>query len=787
MPGPERLIDGSLHLLFALGYLGFSAASWSAGKRWVAMASLVFGTAWLFYYRSILKWITHLGSDSFSEAQNFALSEALTFLETITQVLEREGLGLVAATLLAGFTGLLLVNAVGRRLLGRRWSPGSAPLVIAALVLAAGTWLLQIYPAFGAFRWNSQYYQGIYDNFHTHSELRLNAGTPLTALNVIVHIGESNTSMNMGIYGYPRPTTPELEAFASANKNLLVFHDVLSTHTHTAPSLLEALSIGFDPAEDFLPISDRRRTSIIDLLQQAAIPTALISNQGRTGAWNNLASTIVFRNVDVKEFSFDSTWMGEMEHFASRPLDHEFLLPAIERHGLLEEPGPRVSFLHSYAGHSPYWRNIAPEFRVPVDDLMERLPEAVIVGDGIANPQHTIRRIEQYDSTIRYIDHLVSSVLRRVEAAPHPAVYIYFADHGEAVYAGRGHDSSRFLHEMARVPFLVYFNDAAAQDYPDILRRFREAARAQRISTLAQFSPSLLALFGLSVDGAAGRGIGLDDVDTLPPILTRETAAGLHYIQLGNSQPGQAHSAPLVELRDPHTLIFRTTRRLHEQDGALCVQRAHTLGKALRGSIIANCLHAELSIGAGEQTGASVEGAASSAISISNLAAFTRAYNIYLLLHINNVPADGQCDDLLRSFEDSYEDGSPRGLAMFPPTALEPGFVQACLQHLGANGIEAGIRLPSELADECLESSTGPPYSGSACERLKDFVREARQSAVFLSLGVKAHALDLIDGLGHDTASGWAVLDYPLDGLDKLPDPRARWVVLESINDPNAL
>jgi hypothetical protein len=98
-----------------------------------------------------------------------------------------------------------------------------------------------------------------------------------------------------------------------------------------------------------------------------------VSNQGRAGTWNNLASTVVFRNVGEKEFSFNSTWFGDLEGRASRPLDHEFLLPALERHARLDQPGPRLTVLHSYAGHGPYLRSIADDFKQPVDDFLEAL------------------------------------------------------------------------------------------------------------------------------------------------------------------------------------------------------------------------------------------------------------------------------------------------------------------------------------------------------------------------------------------------------------------------------
>ena len=779
---PETL----LRTLFAMGYLGLATVLWLRASPWWSAIIAVIGSGWLLYSRSILKWVAYLGSDSFSEAQDFDLAEALTFLETIGQVVQRDSFRATGSTILAGLVLLLVALFVARRRDGERFGPASTPVLMGALALMAGPFLVQVYPAFGAFRWNSQYYEGIYENFHGHSDVRLSSKTPLTELSVIVHIGESTTSMNMGIYGYFRPTTPELESFAAGNENLLVFRDVLSTHTHTAPSLLEALSIGADPGQDFLPISERRRTSIIDLLRQAGIATALISNQGQSGSWNNLASTVVFRHVDEREFSFNSAWMGEMEHFASRPLDHEFFLPALERSGHLDQPGPRVVFLHSYAGHSPYWKNIAPAFREPVDQLTQRTRATAIVGKGIANQEKTTRWLDEYDSVIRYVDHMVASLVRRVAASPHPAVYIYLSDHGEAVYAGLGHDSSRFLHEMARVPLLVYFNDAAAHSYPGIVDEFRAAANAQNVSTLAQFPATLLSLFGLAVDGDGLKGIGREALDRLPPILTRETAAGFQYIRLGSRSQDPEEARGFIQLHDPHTAVFRASRMLRNRAPALCVQRAHTVGKAARGAISADCLHAEVSIRADGTPWIVSAPDPTAALSPDLLLSITSSYNRYLFLFINNNSGLEGCSGLLDALSGSQRRDPPEALVMFPAGSLDDELIGSCIRPLQALGYDTGIMLPDDFVAACLQSSGNGDLTGSNCQQLRAFLTQAEQSGAFSDLGIRADAAALVELLGREVGLGWNALEFPVAALEALGDTPFRRVVVNLSDDPNS-
>ena len=60
---------------------------------------------------------------------------------------------------------------------------------------------------------------------------------------IFLYLGESTSSMNMKIYGYPRETTPKLEIFSKENDNFIKVPNVWSTHTHTIPSLLDIFSI----------------------------------------------------------------------------------------------------------------------------------------------------------------------------------------------------------------------------------------------------------------------------------------------------------------------------------------------------------------------------------------------------------------------------------------------------------------------------------------------------------------------------------------------------------------
>jgi len=779
-------VTSSLQIAFAVGWLTLLAAMLRMGKWWLLATGLAIGSAWLLYAPSLLVWIEHLGSDSFSEAQNFDVAEALNFLQSLNQVLRRESIATTALTVgigaviaVAGTRGLVLVSGGG-------FNPSSMPAIAVAGALAVGSMSMQLSPAFAAFRSNSELYQAAYDNFHAHPGARVIPKGPARDLNVVVYLGESTSALNMGIYGYPRQTTPKLAAFQAENDGFLLFHNVFATHVHTAPSLLEALSIGTHPAQDWLPIAERRRVSIVDLLNQAGIPSTLISNQGSAGTWNNLASTVVFRNVSDKEFSFNAAWLGELEHKASRPLDTIFLPAALDRRQSLRTPGPKLILLHSYAGHGPYLRNIDPRFTPVVDQFIDGIADIAVVGSSIAEPANVVRTIQEYDSAIRYIDHSIVTVMQRVRAASHPSVFVYFSDHGDAVYAGRRHDSSRFLHEMARVPFLVYFNDAAARAYPDLLNQFRDAADQRRVSTLAQFPASLLSLFGLEVEGGQYNGVGLDELDALAPILTRETGAGHSYVRLGDREhPGHSVDAPR-DATDPYTTLFLANKEMLGSRPALCLQASNTIGKALRGALVADCLWLDLAVQKDGSPVVDPSPAVPPGLGLETMTDIARGYDLSLWIAARDADAVASCHAISTFFSRDALRRPPKALVMFPSTTQWQGSeMRACADSLRSNGINTAFEVPAGLAQQCTAALMGGAPGVGPCEELASILGNVAASGVFTDLGFDISVVRSVEKYAAGYGLQFNAWNVSASDIAELPGTVFRMIGLEPAQDPN--
>jgi hypothetical protein len=164
------------------------------------------------------------------------------------------------------------------------------------------------------------------------------------------------------------------------------------------------------------------------------------------------------------------------------------------------------------------------------------------------------------------------------------------------VFRDTGHDSARFHHELVRVPFLLYFNEAARREYAALYARYQSLARSGEIATLAQLPSTLLDLLGIEPGQQAARsGLVITPVigerTALPPIFVREQARGISFINL-NLEPlptvaptGQ----PLTERADRDTRTFVAWRSGQATAAEICSGAPRSFEDVSRRILIAGC------------------------------------------------------------------------------------------------------------------------------------------------------------------------------------------------------
>ena len=208
--------------------------------------------------------------------------------------------------------------------------------------------------------------------------------------NRLVIIGESLTSRRMGVYGYPRNTTPELARLVAEGR-LEVRPERRASSPYTARALMNTM-LDAEHTQAWRDRADGYRT-------------VLVSAQDR---WERYCGglQLLFEACDEKVYI----------RREGQPVYDEELIPAVKK--AIEGPSPWVVYVHMMGSH------FLPGDRVP---LAFRAAES----EGTAG-------FDDYDWSVRYTDSVVAQLVNLVTSAD-----IYFtSDHGESVYSGRWRDPS---------------------------------------------------------------------------------------------------------------------------------------------------------------------------------------------------------------------------------------------------------------------------------------------------------------------------------------------------------
>jgi len=744
-------------------------------RRWVA-STIVFciGLLWLGYYGSTVGFIFRLGSDSFDEARAFDINEAMFWLQTFaTQV--QFSLKLKAfvlySVLALGFCAALHYASLGYRPLRSRFhvlQPVVASIIIAvALYKSVGGTAENIYR-------NKLAFENLVENFKND----IPSAKTSENINVLLYVGESTSVMNMSLYGYSRNTTPLLSKLEQTDESLLKFENVFSTHTHTSPSLLEALSIGLHRNEDKLPITDRRRISIVDILNEAGVGTELYSNQGRTGTWD-VAGSIIFKNAVKTVFSADSKAFGNAGDGQKKPWDDKFFHAQLRTEDLDKKSSALVVF-HSYAGHGGYASNIPPAYRGPVDDSYQQLNQTAITGYI-----RSLESVEEYDSAIKYIDFSVYGAIDILKNSKQPWVFLYFSDHGEAVFTSRSHDSSRFIHEMARVPFVIYFNAAAQAAYPDLFQKYTRLSKTKNIGTLAQLPRTLFDLLGVAIDPTIG-SLEVIGASTTPlPIVIRHTADGITAVNL-SSQP---LDNPLIDRSDAATRHFVSSNSIAEDMPVICYHRSNTIAKALRGSLVTNCLEIDIMVDENGKALAYHPPAKNTGLSLKDIFAAVKSnQKLAFWLDGKNLNSRKTCDDLHTFLAEETPPGSMGVLVEFPTGSHKvANEVADCLGNLiKADLVHTSYYVPTGIAVDCSRHlSFGQDFEETAsCKSLQAELAAVKETELFTDISFDFRGIRAVEELDFLSSMSWNAWHVTSAELDSISPARFRMIILKN-DDPN--
>jgi heptose-I-phosphate ethanolaminephosphotransferase len=243
----------------------------------------------------------------------------------------------------------------------------------------------------------------------------------------VLIIGESTTRGHLGLYNYYRNTNPRLNMI---KKNLIIFNDIISPHTHTLTSLEKVLTLASSSSPD-----RKYSGTLIQLFNKAGFKTYWLSNQKPIGIYET-ATTIISKNCDEQIFV----------NTTDRSLDEKVLHPLKE---ILEQKiDKKFIVIHLMGTHGAYVDRYPVSFRKFRSKPLTEF-----------NHEKAYETINTYDNAVLYNDFIISEIIEEIERTNSKSYVLYFSDHGEDVYETKDmafHTESKGTKPMYDIPFILW-------------------------------------------------------------------------------------------------------------------------------------------------------------------------------------------------------------------------------------------------------------------------------------------------------------------------------------------
>lgn len=277
------------------------------------------------------------------------------------------------------------------------------------------------------------------DTFHFHA-------TRITQLHqrqvYVLVIGESSRRNHWQLFGYSRPTNPEL----SKVSNLVTIGNMVTSW----PESLQAipLVITRKPMTDGNPTFNE--ASILRAMQEADYETYWISNQLAIGKFDSPVSSYAYEAQHVE-------WLNHASWAAPGSYDGDLLRPL--REALTGSTGDLFIVLHMMGSHAKY------DFRYPASFKHFRPTQT----DAAGSASSIVRQQNSYDNTILYSDHVLASAIDILRHSGAMTALWYESDHGEMLqtptcsFSGHGL-GTRYEFE---VPAFFWYSNAYGQQFPE--------------------------------------------------------------------------------------------------------------------------------------------------------------------------------------------------------------------------------------------------------------------------------------------------------------------------------
>lgn len=287
----------------------------------------------------------------------------------------------------------------------------------------------------------------IFDNWAAIPKLQefkdAHAGQPST---LVLVIGESTDRQRMSLYGYPRVTSPELEAL---RPELDVFDHVVAPRPYTIEVLQQVLTFADQEHPDLYLTTP----SLVSVMKQAGYKTFWITNQ----------QTMTQRNTMLTTFSKQADEQVYLNNNRDQNSTSQFDQDVIEPFGqVLQDKAPRKFIIvHLLGTHMNYRYRYPGQYKHFQDN--SQVPDYVT--------DQKLHKYNDYDNAVLYNDHVVNALIGRFKRSNPYGFLVYLSDHGESVYDPvapkvLGRNEAAPTRPMYTIPFLMWRSPSWKEDNP---------------------------------------------------------------------------------------------------------------------------------------------------------------------------------------------------------------------------------------------------------------------------------------------------------------------------------
>ena len=300
---------------------------------------------------------------------------------------------------------------------------------------------------------------------------------------VIVHrrqvyvlvIGEASRRDHWQLFGYDRPTNPEL----SRLPNLVLITDMLASWPESITAIPMILT---RRPPDYAWNKPWREASILRAMQEAGYETYWISNQLAIGKYDSPVSMYAYEAQHVE-------WLNHASWTAPGSYDGDLIQPF--REALHNSDRDLFIVLHMMGSHESYDYRYPPAF--------ERFRP--IKSDSRSNVSLIERTRNSYDNTILYTDHVLGQIIGVLRDSHSVSALWFESDHGETLPSAtcnhEGHGiGTRWDFQISA---LFWYSDAYASVFPARVAALR--ANADKRTLSADTFESLIDMAGVDYPG----------------------------------------------------------------------------------------------------------------------------------------------------------------------------------------------------------------------------------------------------------------------------------------------